>query len=147
MWFYGVMVSTLDSESSDPNSNLGRTLYKLFLFYFRVFLDMHSKSCYKIMIFKLCIILSFDILMSHDPFKFANGAVILGYIMQTTNKLKLTNGSGYIFQKHLHDDMVLSKINKHYNNPMKHIATNISELLKRIIVRIGFFFSFVIIKT
>ena len=26
MWFYGVMVSTLDSESSDPSSNLGRTL-------------------------------------------------------------------------------------------------------------------------
>ena len=24
--FYGVMVSTLDSESSDPSSNLGRTL-------------------------------------------------------------------------------------------------------------------------
>ena len=24
-WFYGVMVSTLDSESSDPSSNLGRT--------------------------------------------------------------------------------------------------------------------------
>jgi hypothetical protein len=23
--FYGVMVSTLDSESSDPSSNLGRT--------------------------------------------------------------------------------------------------------------------------
>ena len=25
-WFYGVMVSTLDFESSDPSSNLGRTL-------------------------------------------------------------------------------------------------------------------------
>ena len=25
MWFYGVMVSTLDFESSDPSSNLGRT--------------------------------------------------------------------------------------------------------------------------
>ena len=24
-WFYGVMVSTLDFESSDPNLNLGRT--------------------------------------------------------------------------------------------------------------------------
>ena len=24
-WFYGVMVSTLDFESSDPSSNLGRT--------------------------------------------------------------------------------------------------------------------------
>ena len=24
-WFCGVMVSTLDSESSDPSSNLGRT--------------------------------------------------------------------------------------------------------------------------
>ena len=24
-WFYGVMVSTLDLESSDPSSNLGRT--------------------------------------------------------------------------------------------------------------------------
>ena len=27
MWFYGVMVSTLDFESSDPSSNLGRTYY------------------------------------------------------------------------------------------------------------------------
>ena len=26
-WFHGVMVSTLDSESSDPCSNLGGTLY------------------------------------------------------------------------------------------------------------------------
>ena len=25
-WFYGVMVSTLDFESSDPSSSLGRTL-------------------------------------------------------------------------------------------------------------------------
>ena len=25
-WSYGVMVSTLDFESSDPSSNLGRTL-------------------------------------------------------------------------------------------------------------------------
>jgi hypothetical protein len=25
-WFHGVMVSTLDSESSDPSSNLGGTL-------------------------------------------------------------------------------------------------------------------------
>ena len=25
MWSYGVMVSTLDFESSDPSSNLGRT--------------------------------------------------------------------------------------------------------------------------
>ncbi len=24
-WTYGVMVSTLDSESSDPSSNLGKT--------------------------------------------------------------------------------------------------------------------------
>ena len=28
--FHGVMVSTLDSESSDPSSNLGGTLAKLF---------------------------------------------------------------------------------------------------------------------
>ena len=27
LWFYGVMVSTLDFESSDPSSNLGRTLF------------------------------------------------------------------------------------------------------------------------
>ena len=27
--FYGVMVSTLDSESSDPSSNLGRTFFLL----------------------------------------------------------------------------------------------------------------------
>ena len=27
--FYGVMVSTLDFESSDPSSNLGRTYYLL----------------------------------------------------------------------------------------------------------------------
>ena len=26
-WFYGVMVSTLDFESSDPSSNLGRTCH------------------------------------------------------------------------------------------------------------------------
>jgi hypothetical protein len=30
--FYGVMVSTLDSESSDPSSNLGKTLLFCFLF-------------------------------------------------------------------------------------------------------------------
>ena len=29
MGFYGVMVSTQDSESCDPSSNLGRTLYFL----------------------------------------------------------------------------------------------------------------------
>ena len=30
MWFYGVMVSTLDFESSDPSSSLGRTfIFKL----------------------------------------------------------------------------------------------------------------------
>src|SRR4029434_5537386 len=28
-WFHGVMVSTLDSESSDPSSNLGGTLHAL----------------------------------------------------------------------------------------------------------------------
>ena len=27
LWFYGVMVSTLDFESSDPSSNLGRTCF------------------------------------------------------------------------------------------------------------------------
>ena len=27
-WFYGVMVSTLDFESSDPSSNLGRTFFR-----------------------------------------------------------------------------------------------------------------------
>ena len=27
-WFYGVMVSTLDFESSDPSSNLGRTCFR-----------------------------------------------------------------------------------------------------------------------
>ena len=26
-WSYGVMVSTLDSESNNPSSNLGRTLF------------------------------------------------------------------------------------------------------------------------
>ena len=29
--FYGVMVSTLDSESSDPSSNLGRTFFSFSL--------------------------------------------------------------------------------------------------------------------
>ena len=29
-WFYGVMVSTQDSESCDPSSNLGRTCVHLF---------------------------------------------------------------------------------------------------------------------
>ena len=34
MWSHGVMVSTLDSESSDPSSNLGGTYYNfLFLIY------------------------------------------------------------------------------------------------------------------
>ena len=37
-WSHGVMVSTLDSESSDPNSNLGGTFlpysYFYFIFYF-----------------------------------------------------------------------------------------------------------------
>ena len=28
-WSYGVMVSTLDSESNNPSSNLGRTLFLL----------------------------------------------------------------------------------------------------------------------
>ena len=37
-WFYGVMVSTLDFESSDPSSNLGRTF--LFAFFARI----HSSS-------------------------------------------------------------------------------------------------------
>ena len=33
--FYGVMVSTLDFESSDPSSNLGRTLFiYLFMYFF-----------------------------------------------------------------------------------------------------------------
>ena len=31
-WFYGVMVSTQDSESCDPSSNLGRTCELFFLF-------------------------------------------------------------------------------------------------------------------
>ena len=31
-WFYGVMVSTQDSESCDPSSNLGRTCEFFFLF-------------------------------------------------------------------------------------------------------------------
>ena len=30
--YYGVMVSTLDFESSDPSSNLGRTLFSLSTF-------------------------------------------------------------------------------------------------------------------
>ena len=32
--FYGVMVSTQDSESCDPSSNLGRTYIEFFLFFF-----------------------------------------------------------------------------------------------------------------
>ena len=36
-WFYGVMVSTLDFESSDPSSNLGRTW--TFHFYFKLLPD------------------------------------------------------------------------------------------------------------
>ncbi len=31
MWFYGVTVSTLDFESSNPSSNLGRTFFLIFL--------------------------------------------------------------------------------------------------------------------
>ncbi|KOX73769.1 hypothetical protein WN51_13847, partial [Melipona quadrifasciata] len=30
-WFYGVMVSTLDSESSDPSSNLGGTFASFYI--------------------------------------------------------------------------------------------------------------------
>jgi hypothetical protein len=33
MRFYGVAVSTLDFESSDPSSNLGRTCHKIFVFF------------------------------------------------------------------------------------------------------------------
>ena len=33
MWSYGVMVSTLDSESSDPSSNLGKTWGIVLSFY------------------------------------------------------------------------------------------------------------------
>ena len=36
--FYGVMVSTLDSESSDPSSNLGRTCKNSITFYNNIFL-------------------------------------------------------------------------------------------------------------
>ena len=35
MWSHGVMVSTLDSESSDPSSNLGGTCLSFF----------HPRSC------------------------------------------------------------------------------------------------------
>ena len=37
---HGVMVSTLDSESSDPSSNLGGTFHAQFFFLFDVFLSL-----------------------------------------------------------------------------------------------------------
>ena len=41
-WFYGVMVSTLDSESSDPSSSLGRTLS----FYISIWLKQSLKNIF-----------------------------------------------------------------------------------------------------
>ena len=40
--FYGVMVSTLDFESSDPSSNLGRTLF-IYLFIYVLLCPRVSK--------------------------------------------------------------------------------------------------------
>lgn len=37
--FHGVMVSTLDSESSDPSSNLGGTCLNYEIYYFTHFLE------------------------------------------------------------------------------------------------------------
>jgi hypothetical protein len=36
-WSYGVMVSTLDSESSDPGSNPGMTYIILFITFVRIY--------------------------------------------------------------------------------------------------------------
>ncbi len=45
-WSHGVMVSTLDFESSDPSSNLGGTLilFLFFSFYFRINLFTNHNS-------------------------------------------------------------------------------------------------------
>ena len=43
--FYGVMVSTLDFESSDPSSNLGRTLF------YRMVWKYHDE----VKLFRVCI--------------------------------------------------------------------------------------------
>ena len=43
LWFYGVMVSTQDSESCDPSSNLGRTLNIFWLIY--SFAKEFAKQC------------------------------------------------------------------------------------------------------
>ena len=47
-WFYGVVVSTLDFESSDLGSTPGRTSFVLFcfvLFYFILFSDKLNQTC------------------------------------------------------------------------------------------------------
>ena len=48
-WFYGVMVSTQDSESCDPSSNLGRTLFFIFFFPF----SPSTHACYGLLLLLL----------------------------------------------------------------------------------------------
>ena len=43
MWFYGVMVSTQDSESCDPSSSLGRT-FRIFDLEFTQFVLISSRT-------------------------------------------------------------------------------------------------------
>ena len=64
MWFYGVMVSTLDFESSDPSSNLGRTCLSVLIWKFHLIqneqIHVQISACYvfvntsRIIIFFCC---------------------------------------------------------------------------------------------
>lgn len=56
-WFYGVTVSTLDFESKDPSSNLGRTSFFYFFFFFSI------STCVYIIFFHVYI---FAILFLHS---------------------------------------------------------------------------------
>ena len=54
-WSYGVMVSTLDSESNNPSSNLGRTFFvpQLLLTSFRTLSNDLYHTCHSLFIFVL----------------------------------------------------------------------------------------------
>ena len=60
--FYGVMVSTLDFESSDPSSNLGRT-YSFFCCLFK-----NKTNCtFVFVLFVFCIVIPVRLYIDHLP--------------------------------------------------------------------------------
>ena len=63
--FYGVMVSTLDFESSDPSSNLGRT----YSFFCCLFKSKKLKCTFVFVLFLLvfCIVLPVRLYIDHLP--------------------------------------------------------------------------------